>query len=225
MEPDLHALRHICGALDVRAPAALGIDRPNLTIVALHQIELCDHAQRLGGERDGAGVDGRGLVDGLGFRHRTAGIVGAAVGEAALGGIGTVGPFALHPFEIGEARAVDELVNHTGRQEGNLGTGGERIGEGELGLAHFVFCCGTSFGTIEAPRCQSCCRVGRVAAGAHRIELIGGPRRDHDARCVEGASRSMNRSVSIDGATGAAAARWRRRSFRRGPDITRPLPE
>ena len=51
----------------------------------------------------------------------------------ALGGIGTLRPLALHPLEIGEARAVDVLVDHARRQERRFLRKGRRF-ERELAL-------------------------------------------------------------------------------------------
>jgi len=55
---------------------------------------------------------------------RAAGAIYSAMFEAALGGVGVVGPVALHPLQIGQARAIDELVDHAGRHE---------VGEGAVG--------------------------------------------------------------------------------------------
>ena len=50
--------------------------------------------------------------------------------EAALGGVSVVGPVALHPLQIGQARAIDELVDHAGRHEVGEGAYGHWLGIG-----------------------------------------------------------------------------------------------
>ena len=46
---------------------------------------------------------------------RAAGAIYSAMFEAALGGVSVVGPVALHPLWVCQARAIDELVDHAGR--------------------------------------------------------------------------------------------------------------
>jgi hypothetical protein len=47
------------------------------------------------------------------FRHfLSIGVIDAAVSEAAFDGIEAIGELALDPFEVGQARAVCELIEH-----------------------------------------------------------------------------------------------------------------
>ena len=53
-----------------------------------------------------------------GFGQRPGAAVDAAMNAAPLDGIGGFRPLALHPFEIGEPRAILKLVDHARRQIG-----------------------------------------------------------------------------------------------------------
>ena len=63
-------------------------------------------------------MDALVIADLLGFRQGAGAAVDAAMHTTALDGIGRLRPLALHPFEIGEPRAILELVDHARRQIG-----------------------------------------------------------------------------------------------------------
>jgi hypothetical protein len=46
----------------------------------------------------------------------------------------TVSPFAVHPFQVGEQRTINEFVGNACRQQLNLGSKGERVAQPEFGL-------------------------------------------------------------------------------------------
>ena len=127
LDAELHALRVVGPLGDVGAAAALVVHRGDAVTLALDEVELGDEAQAVGGQGDGAGVDllhlrglalvlgGLGL--GLGVGELAAGLVHPAVDVAALDGVAGVVPLPLDPFQVGESRAIGELVDHAGRQQ------------------------------------------------------------------------------------------------------------
>jgi hypothetical protein len=72
-----------------------------------------------------------GFVPGL--RRIAAGLVHPLVAVAAFDRVGRIRPFALYPFEVGQARAIGILVDHAGRQQGDAGGQGWGV-EGQGGL-------------------------------------------------------------------------------------------
>ena len=55
-----------------------------------------------------------------------AAVVHTGMGALTLGGVLALGPFALHPFEIGEPGAVNPLVHHACRYERSVFPGERR---------------------------------------------------------------------------------------------------
>lgn len=66
------------------------------------------------------------------FRKRVAAFVDLAMDIPALDRIGRVVPLALDPLQIGQARAVAELVDHPGRQQRDIP---DHLRKGQLKLA------------------------------------------------------------------------------------------
>jgi hypothetical protein len=60
-------------------------------------------------------MDARLGVSVVSGRQRAGRPVSDAMGKTALGCVGVVRPFTLHPFEISKARTVDKLVQHPRR--------------------------------------------------------------------------------------------------------------
>jgi hypothetical protein len=56
--------------------------------------------------------------DFLGFGQGSGTTIDPAMDAAALEGVSRLRPLPLHPFEIGEPRAILELVDHSRRQIG-----------------------------------------------------------------------------------------------------------
>ena len=114
---------------DMRALAALVIDRRHHAVLGLGDIELGDDAERGGGERHRPADD---LVarrrffglERLRRRQRRVGLVDAGVNPMALGRVAGLRPFALRPHEIGEPRAIDELVDHPRRDQRRVADAG-----------------------------------------------------------------------------------------------------
>jgi hypothetical protein len=117
----------------VRALAALVVDRLYGTVLALDQIEFGDQPEPLGGQRHRARMDAILLADLLRLGQCPGPPIDAAMHPASLHRVGRVRPFALHPFEIREPRAILELVDHP-RREIRLIRPQRRGREGELGL-------------------------------------------------------------------------------------------
>ena len=117
---DLHALG-LAGALGhVRALALLGVDGRDAAVLPLDEIHPGDDAERLGGERHRAGGEVWLLVGRVRRRQPAAAGIDPHVRAPTLLGVTGVSPFAVHPFQEGEARAVDPLVDHAHRDERSL---------------------------------------------------------------------------------------------------------
>ena len=117
LHAELHPLGVVGAALDVRALAALVVDRRHAAAVRLDQVHAGNQAQALGGQRDRPRVQLLGLVD-VGRRRQLAAVaVDAPVRVASFDGVGRLDPLALDPLQVGQARAVDELVDHARRHE------------------------------------------------------------------------------------------------------------
>ena len=54
-----------------------------------------------------------GFVELLRLWHGAARTIRAAMRDTSLSSVGTLGPFALHPFEISKPRTINEFVDHT----------------------------------------------------------------------------------------------------------------
>ena len=122
LKADLDALRLVDALRDMRTLAALVIDRRHHAILGLRDIELGDDAQRRRGERQRPADDlvARRRFAGLERlrrRQRRAGLVDAGVNAMAFDRVARLRPFALRPHEIGEPRAIDELVHHPRRNQ------------------------------------------------------------------------------------------------------------
>jgi len=97
-------------------------------------------------------------------RQRRVGLVDAGVNPMALGRVAGLRPFALRPHEIGEPRAIDELVDHPRRNERGLPARRRRremelelvVGRGHLPLI------------ARAQRCESAETDVTAAADRHR---------------------------------------------------------
>ena len=113
LHAELHPLGVVRPALDVRALAALVVDRRHLGAIRLDQIHARNQAQALRGQGDRARVQLLGLVHVGGRRQLPAVAVDPPVRVAALDGIGRLDPLALDPLQVGEPRAVDVLVDHS----------------------------------------------------------------------------------------------------------------
>ena len=122
LEADLDALRLVDALRDMRALAALVVDRRHNAILRFGDIELGDDAQRRRGKRQrpADNLVARQRFAGLQRlrrRKRRAGPVDAGVNAIALDRVTRLRPLALRPHEIGKPRAIDELVHHPRRNE------------------------------------------------------------------------------------------------------------
>jgi hypothetical protein len=79
----------------------------------------------------GGGVgEGGGGWSGSGGEGAFVVAIDVAVSKLAFEGFEVVGPFALDPFEVGEAWAIGELVEHADRDEGDVVGAAEKSGVG-----------------------------------------------------------------------------------------------
>ena len=122
LQADLDTLGLVGAQRDMRAPAALVVDRRHDAVLGLGDVELGNDAQALGGKRQRAADDlvGRcriGVLEGLGRRQRRARPIDAPVNALAFDRVAGLRPFALGPHEVGQARTIDELVHHARRDE------------------------------------------------------------------------------------------------------------
>lgn len=98
-------------------PALLVINGRDRSVLPLDEIHLGDQAEAGSVQGHGAGLARPAVLDFLGVGNPASAPVAAPVGELPFGRIGVVSPEALHPLEVEEARAVDELVQHAGRDK------------------------------------------------------------------------------------------------------------
>jgi hypothetical protein len=114
----------------VRALAALVIHGHGRAAARFNEVDLGNQPEARGRDRHRAGVD---LLFGIlyaRFRQIARASVDALVPVPALDGVRRVRPFALHPFQVREARAVLVLVHHArGQQRHVPGELGERKGK------------------------------------------------------------------------------------------------
>lgn len=121
LRAQLHPLGLPGAARHMRPLAALVIDRGDAAAFALDQIELADDAERLRAERHRERMN-RLVLSGR-RRQFTAGPIHAAMPETAFDCIGRIRPFPRHPFQPGQAGAMDEFVQHAhGNRENAEGT-------------------------------------------------------------------------------------------------------
>jgi hypothetical protein len=103
----------------------------------LDQVELGDQPEPIRRQRHRTRMDRVVGVDRIGRRQLACGTVYPAVNAAALDGVGRFRSLALHPFEIGQARTILELVDHPRRHIGwsarNGGGGSESSGSTSIG--------------------------------------------------------------------------------------------
>ena len=101
---------------DMRALAALVVHRPNFAVLALDEVDLGDEVQLLGRQLyRPRNPQVRCVVIRLG--QCAALLVNPTVHMASFHGVRRTLPLLLHPLEIGETRAVDELVENPRRDE------------------------------------------------------------------------------------------------------------
>ena len=117
LRAELHALGLVGAAAHVGPLAALVVDGRHPAAVRLDEVELGDEPQALGRQRHRPRVQPGRLFDLVRRRQRSAVAVDPPVGVTALHRVGRVGPFALHPLQVGEPRAVDVLVDHARRHQ------------------------------------------------------------------------------------------------------------
>ena len=96
------------------------------------EVEFGDDAKRVGREFQRAHVDAR-LHDSIGGRRLTGSLVDPPMRMPAFHRVRRFGPFALHPFEIGQAGAIRVFVDHARGQVWGAGREGRCV-EGEVGL-------------------------------------------------------------------------------------------
>ena len=122
LEADLDPFRLPGAFREVGGLAALVVHRGDGVAMTFNQVYAGDGAQGFVGHEDGACVDG--LVNviaviavGGGGSQYPRRAVHPAVPETALDGVHAVGELALHPFQVGQSRAVSVLVEHPGRNQ------------------------------------------------------------------------------------------------------------
>ena len=79
------------------------------------------------------------VADCIGLGQPVGTAIDPAVNPAPLNRVGRIGPLALHLFEIGQARAVLEFIDHPRRHIGLVLLQGRR-GQRQFGL--LFHCCG-----------------------------------------------------------------------------------
>src|SRR5580704_18238550 len=99
----------------MRALAALIVDRHNRPVLHLDQVKLGNQPEPIRRQSERAGMDALVVTDLLSIGQLAWGAVDATVDAAALDRVGRFGPLALHPFEIGQPRAILELVDYPRR--------------------------------------------------------------------------------------------------------------
>ena len=125
LDADLDPFRLPGPLRHVGSRAVLVVHGSSHVALTLDEVDTGDGSQCIVGEQHGAGVYGlRGLavIPFLRVRSVAAGprgqiarrAVHPAVLESALNGVDTVGEFALHPLQVGQAGAVGVLVEHPG---------------------------------------------------------------------------------------------------------------
>lgn len=134
MHADLHALRQVGAFRYMRTLAGLDVDRRHLAVLGLEHVDLRGEAELLRGEQEPSRLQRLIRVQllrrGEGGRRP---VLRRAMAAPSGGGIGIAGPFAMAPFEHGEPRAIDPLVDHAGGNE-NFVRSSRRGEEGQLGL-------------------------------------------------------------------------------------------
>src|SRR5579885_2809683 len=142
LEADLDALRLVGALRHMRALAPLVIDGRDDAVLRLGDVELGDDAERCRGERQRAADGLAGLRRFIAFAslrrwQRRIGLVDACVNAAALDSIARLRPLALRPHQVGEPRAIRELVHHPRGDERGVAADRRRGKvKFELGVSH-----------------------------------------------------------------------------------------
>ena len=139
LKGDLDALGLVGALVDMRALAALVVDRRDLALLPFDDVHPGDGAEAFGGERDGARYEEwRRVVRLRAGRvwggEPSRGAVDAGMRAPAVGGVTGLGPLPLDPHQIGEPWAVDPLVDHPRRNQCRLARRGRR-GQRKLWLS------------------------------------------------------------------------------------------
>ncbi len=143
LRTDLNALRLVRALLDVRSFALLHVHRLDAVFIDLNQVDLRDQSQprirqldRAHLLHEGAGA-GRRLVSALALgTDPIPRPIHGGMAHDAFHRVGAVGELPVHPLEDGQPRAVDELVQHPGGDEGSVVIGrghSGRIGQTPAG--------------------------------------------------------------------------------------------
>ena len=98
LDAELDALGIIGAGGDMRAPAALVVDRHHASVLDLDQVEPGDEPEPLGGERDRARMEALVVAERLRLRQLARAAVDPAVGAAALDRVGRTRPTRPAPI-------------------------------------------------------------------------------------------------------------------------------
>ena len=122
LDADLDPFRLPCALRQIGRFTMLVVDRDDRVALAFNQVDAGDDTQGLIGDQDGPGVNGfrcgivivprTGLLFGGTRRQPSRREVYPAMLETALDGVNAVGELALHPFQVGQTRAIGVLVEH-----------------------------------------------------------------------------------------------------------------
>ena len=104
------------------ALAFLEVDRRDHAVVGFDNVDPGDHAEALGRQEHRARL-GRSIIERIRRGKRRATGIGARMDATALGCIAALGPVALDPLEIGQARAIDPCIDHARGHERDVGVG------------------------------------------------------------------------------------------------------
>ena len=137
LHAELYPFRLVGPLLDMRALAALVVDGDDLAVLGLDQVQLGDQAESVRGQGDGTGVKVLFLIQLVSRGQASTAAVHAPMGARSIHGIRGIRPFALHPFQICQPRAVLVLVDHPrGQQRYVAGQLWKRQGQLALLLFH-----------------------------------------------------------------------------------------